>query len=369
MSAAQPPADVDLQALREYYQGELAKGLDRFLEPRAERCPWCGSTRLKHRVRGKDLWQGKPGMFDVDECRSCGYVFQNPRLTSEGLDFYYRDFYDGLGQGVIDTIFGGAAVHNHDRARMVQRELAKTGGAPERWLDVGTGYGHFARDAREVLPDTTFDGLDMGVAVTLGVERGWLDHAHQGMLPDLAPSLAGQYDVLSMHHYLEHTLDPRAELDAAATVLPPGGVLLIEVPNPDYWVGKLLGRWWFNLLQPQHVNLIPMANLVQALVERGFTIAATSSGDAHMSVDASFALPLLLDSGAAFPKMFDADAGRGPAPWLPEDFRPTRRGRPGRLWSKLVLKAGHVIDKGLAPLARRTDNGNAYRVLARRDPV
>jgi SAM-dependent methyltransferase len=369
MSAAQPPADLDPHALRAYYQGELAKGLDRFVGPRAEGCPWCGSPNLKHRVRGQDLWQGKPGMFDVDECRSCGYVFQNPRLTSEGLDFYYRDFYDGLGEGTIDTIFGGAVVHNRSRAEMVKRELARSGEVPKRWLDVGTGYGHFARDARAVLPDTTFDGLDMGVGVTIGVERGWLDHAHQGMLPDLADSLAGAYDVVSMHHYLEHTLDPRVELDAVAKVLPPGGLLLIEVPNPDYWVGKLLGRWWFNLLQPQHVNLIPMANLVEALAERGFTIVTTTSGDAHMSVDATFALPLVLDSKASFPKMFDADAGRGAPPWLPEGSQGSRRGRVGRVWSKLVLKAGAIIDKGLTPLARRTDRGNAYRVLARRDPA
>jgi hypothetical protein len=37
------------------------------------------------------------------------------------------------------------------------------------------------------------------------------------------------------------------------------------------------------------------------------------------------------------------------------------------LWTKTVINAGHVVDKVLASVAHRTDDGNAYRVLARRD--
>ena len=33
--------------------------------------------------------------FTLEQCGDCGHVFQNPRLTPEGLEFYYRDFYDG----------------------------------------------------------------------------------------------------------------------------------------------------------------------------------------------------------------------------------------------------------------------------------
>ena len=43
--------------------------------------------------------------------------------------------------------------------------LARQVTADVRWLDVGCGYGHFAKDARPVLPDTRFDGLDFGASV------------------------------------------------------------------------------------------------------------------------------------------------------------------------------------------------------------
>jgi SAM-dependent methyltransferase len=370
MSSAPPPAEADREALRSWFEAEVAKGVDRFLEPRATACPWCGGDQLRTWVRGRDVWQGKPGRFTLDQCRSCGHVFQNPRLTLEGLDFYYREFYDGLGGQHMDTTFDSAVEPYRQRAEMVRDELATAGAAPRRWLDVGCGYGHFAKHARAVLPDTTFDGLDMGVAVTVGAARGWLDHAHQGLFPELAGSLAGQYDVVSMHHYLEHTRDPRAELDAAAQVLDRGGLLLIEVPDPDYRFARWFGRWWIGLMQPQHQHLVPMPNLVQALGERGFTVVATASGAAHLGIDATFALPLVLDPKASSPVMFGAPDVAAEVPWLDHaggTARKGRRGRLGALWSKAVLALGFGVDKALTAVAHRTDNGDSYRVLARRD--
>ena len=66
----------------------------------------------------------------------------------------------------------------------------------------------------------------------MAARRGWVDRAHRGLFPDLAAEMAGEYDVVSMHHYLEHTRDPGVELEAAATALAPGGLLSLEIPDP-----------------------------------------------------------------------------------------------------------------------------------------
>jgi hypothetical protein len=81
------------EARRAYYQTELARGVGRFLEPRRDTCPWCGSTDLSVRLWTSDLTQRKPGRFTLEQCGTCRHIFQNPRLTPAGLDFYYRDFY------------------------------------------------------------------------------------------------------------------------------------------------------------------------------------------------------------------------------------------------------------------------------------
>ena len=219
---------------RAWYDKAAADGIDALFEARQDRCPWCRSSNLRLRLRTREHIQLKPGRFSLDECRSCGHVFQNPRLNAAGLDYYYRDFYDGLGAEIAETMFALGGEGNRIRARAVAAHTT-----PGTWLDIGTGHGHFRLHAKEVLPDTVFDGLDMGEGVTVAAQTGRVRTGHRGMFPDLAPSL-GSYDVVSMHHYLEHTRDPRIELDALAAVVKPGGYAEIEMPDVFSAYGRAL---------------------------------------------------------------------------------------------------------------------------------
>jgi len=346
--AAKPDPYPDLVAR---YTAELSDGTDRFFEPRRESCPWCGSDALSVLVRGGDLIQAKPGEFTLERCRACRHVFQNPRLSIAGLDFYYRDFYDGLGEEQTEFLFGTNGAAYRGRAEMV-RPFA----TPRAWLDVGGGHGHFCNLARDTWPDTVFDGLDMSESIEEAERRRWVGHGHRGMFPDLAGELAGRYDVVSMHHYLEHTREPLEELDAARKVLHAGGYLLIEVPNPSSRLSRVFGRYWVPYFQPQHQHLIPLDNLVRALEERGFAIVAVDRGRAHQPADLTGALALLVNSAAPNPRQ----------PWLPSPVSRWRHVRHhGLLTAALPFFLVTLVADQLLGLAlRRTRGGNAYRVLA-----
>jgi SAM-dependent methyltransferase len=339
---------------RPSYQAELANSVERFLEPRRDICPWCGSTDLSVRLRTSDLVQRKPGRFTLEQCGTCRHIFQNPRLTPAGLDFYYRDFYDGLGQQQTEAVFSTAEQSYRGRVDML-----KPFTTPKAWLDVGAGYGHFCRLAREVWPDTVFDGLDQSVSVEDAQRRGWIDHCYRGEFVALADELADRYDVVSMHHYLEHTREPFDELDAAAKVLPAGSYLLIELPDPESSFGRVLGRWWLPWFQPQHQHMIPVRNLVQALADRGFSAMAIERGAAHQSVDLLFGLVLALLVVAPDPRL----------PWLATGPTRWRRFRHTTVWAvgRPLLVITNLLDKLLRQVVRRTRGGNTYRVLARKD--
>jgi hypothetical protein len=126
---------------RARYASEIAAGVDRFFESRRDTCPWCGSPLLEVRLRTFDIMQRKPGTFVLERCRTCGHIFQNPRLNPTGLEFYYRDFYDGRGTEVADSLFASQVWLYEPRARMCAPFFAGTPG-PKRWLDVGAAYGH-----------------------------------------------------------------------------------------------------------------------------------------------------------------------------------------------------------------------------------
>ncbi|MHC0433415.1 class I SAM-dependent methyltransferase [Streptomyces sp. O3] len=349
---------AEIARRRPRYQADLADGTRRFFLPRRTTCPWCASPRLKRRLRTRDHVQNKPGAFVLDECRDCRHIFQNPRLTTEGLDFYYRDFYDGLGEESTARMFEGRG--SIKRFRASARALLRHAN-PARWLDVGTSHGHFCATVASELPDTEFDGLDMGESIERAAKEGRVSTAYRGQFTELATELAGAYDVVSMFHYLEHTLEQRAELAAAHTALRPGGHLLIEVPNPESPLGRLLGGRWMPWFQPQHLHFMPIGNLCRELERIGFTVVtAQRRGDQHIPVDLACAAWFWVSR--AMPKE--------DAPWLGR--------RPGKAavavrWAvaltslPLVLLA-YALDLLLAPLIRRTPLSNAYRVIARRDP-
>lgn len=173
-----PPTPPPSAERRAAYAAELAQGTDRFHEPRREDCPWCGSKRLRTRLRTPDQVQRKPGTFVVDECADCSHAFQNPRLSAEGLAFYHRDFHEGL-DGLTDRLLGARG--SRGRHRAAARALLRHA-EPESWLDVGTGHGHFPAVAREVHPYTSFDGLDPTRRVEKARAAGHIEEAHRGRL-------------------------------------------------------------------------------------------------------------------------------------------------------------------------------------------
>jgi SAM-dependent methyltransferase len=341
---------------RPLYAADISAGVDRYLEPRRKNCPWCGSPELSRMLTSPDLFQGKPGTFTLERCRACGHIFQNPRLTVEGLEFYYRDFYDGLGENMAELLFGLQQQTYRERAEMLRPLIS----APRSWLDVGTGHGHFCAMARAAWPGTSFDGLDMSDSIEEAERRGWVDRGFRGMFPCIADQIAGSYDVVSMHHYLEHTREPFEELDAAAKALVPGGHLMIEVPDPEWRMGRILKRFWFPWIQPQHQHLIPMANLKEALGARGLLPVGEQRATPRMTLDLTVGLYLLL-----LPLTRDTDT-----PWSP---RPPGAGR--RIVRAAVTAASipflvvTLVLDGLLSIPRpllRSDKGVSYRVVARK---
>ncbi|MCQ9134303.1 MULTISPECIES: class I SAM-dependent methyltransferase [Streptomyces] len=291
-------------------------------EPRRDDCPWCGSTRLRTRLRAPDLRLRRPGTFVVDECRDCAHAFQNPRLTPEGLELYAAEENRPVDRG---------------RLKATARTMLRFG-EPESWLDVGTGDAPFPAAARELFAYTAFDGTDPTPRAERARAAGLLDEAHVGQLtaPRILARVRGRYDVVSMLHHLEHTRDPRAELSAALAALRPGGHLLLELPDPASAFARLLGKWWHSHDQPRHLHLIPLANLRAELETRGCEIVVADRGAAHTPGDLAAATALY-----------------------------ARRTRLPRAAATLTVPAA-ALDRLLAPALRRTRFSNAYRIVARR---
>jgi len=139
-------------------------------------------------------------------------------------------------------------------------------------LDVGCSSGAFLYQLNQRFP---------GAYQILGtdVSGAPLDYAESRGVPVargsfLAESFSGkQFDAIALWAVLEHLAEPKRFLEKSASLLKPGGVCFVLVPNMKSLAVRVLGAR-YRYIYPQHLNYFSAATLRQ-LISREFDILET----------------------------------------------------------------------------------------------
>ena len=75
-------------------------------------------------------------------------------------------------------------------------------------------------------------------------------------IDDLEPG----WDLIMLHHALEHLPDPHAVFQKLYRVLNPGGYLLLRVPTVDSWAYEHYADYWVQWDPPRHLYLFSRQN-------------------------------------------------------------------------------------------------------------
>lgn len=189
----------------------------------ASPCNLCG-RREGTLVQTRDR-HGAP--LNVTCCRGCGLTYVDPLPGADELaHFYaqrYRREYKSAESPRIRHVFRAGRV-----ALERFRTVALLAQPPARVLDCGAGGGEFAYllASRSYRPTgiEPNDGYREFARAAYGIDL------RPGTLDDAAFA-AGEFDLITIFHVLEHLRDPRAGLARLAGWLKPGGHLYVEVPN------------------------------------------------------------------------------------------------------------------------------------------
>ena len=217
------------------------------------RCNFCHADDFDVRIaHGQDRRHNLPGDFRLVKCRQCDLVDLNPRPTAEALSAYYPEDYAPY---VQRGLFGALTRWLRRReASALRRSLS----AGAEVLEVGSAAGDLMVPLRDVGFRVTGVELSEHAAATARARHQL--NVHTGTLAD-APLAEQSFDAVIMRNVIEHVPDPKGDLARAASLLRPGGVLVLRTDNVASLDARLYRARWYGYDFPRHLTLFSPATL------------------------------------------------------------------------------------------------------------
>lgn len=217
-------------------------------------CPMCSGKEMATEFKSE-------AGYDIVRCRDCRLVFTDAR-TAPPPSALYPPF-EQSDTAAQRSARSALSLFTLQRAKLV--EGAKASG---RLLDYGAGAGGFAR----FMAGRGFEAVGLepySLGTTLEEPNLRLVRAP---LAQVKESL-GKFDVITMWHVLEHLETPVQLLADLRSMLAPGGVLVVSVPNFASWQSEVFKGGWFHLDPPRHLLQFEPSTLEDCLRRAGFSVS------------------------------------------------------------------------------------------------
>lgn len=219
-------------------------------------CPLCASRKFRN------LWI-KDG-FTYVKCQNCKFVYLNPRLNEGAtVEFYLGAWVDCYNR---TKFFSSNDLDNKTNYRNLLEiaRIMKSG----KLLEIGCGTGYLLQTARDEFGFDVF-GVEMNSETSqfcreerqLNVITGTLEEAG---FPE------NSFDVVYMRHVFEHIREPQQLLQEIYKIMRKGGLIVIEVPNVDGLIYKLVGGRHVCVFGFEHFNFFSEKSLRYAFEKIGF---------------------------------------------------------------------------------------------------
>jgi SAM-dependent methyltransferase len=276
------------------------------------RCRICGNSEGNRVFVARDMMFGPGEEFDYLQCSACGSV-QIIEIPDDMSRFYQAEYYSfsidgGENRGFLRTIWN--VVHSRLVSRPSFLAQGRWYSLLKRWeltsldieavgrhrppysskiLDVGSGDGRLLRKL-ETLGYQNLVGIDPFLPIDQQVGHVILRRTQIG---DLAPD--EKFDLIILHHSLEHAPDPVATLRLVRDHLADDGMSVVAMPIINVAFQKY-GSNWFQLDPPRHLHVLSIDGFNIALSRSRLSefdhYFNSTSGQFRISEQYSLGIPL-----------------------------------------------------------------------------
>lgn len=237
-------------------------------------CNYCEADDTHVINHGPDLLLNRPGDYFLVQCKQCGLIYQNPRLTLAELAEHYPQSYE-LYKPKLEQ-HSSRRKQFDEQFAIVRRcnHVAKYQTPPGVLLDIGCSTGLFLNQMRTEGWQPTGVEFSSHAADyarnTFGLDV-FTGTVEQAQFP------SDHFDVVTMWDVLEHVLDPLHTLYEVQRILKPGGLLAVSLPNPDSIGARLFGGSWVGWDRPRHLHLFTIPVLKKYVTATGLQLEAVDS--------------------------------------------------------------------------------------------
>ncbi len=246
-------------------------------------CAICGNESGNRLHQAREMMFGLRDVFTYLECDDCGCL-QLVDPPSDPAPFYPSDYYsyasgrsgrlawlkDGLKRRMArarlygDDMLGSLLLRRFHAPPHLEWMAFMGLDFDATVLDVGCGAGELLREMRRD-GFRNLQGVDPFIAEDIDLGGGLRIHRR-----DLAAQ-DGAFDLVMLHHSLEHMPDQQDVFAHLQRLVRPGGWLLIRVPVADSLAWKEYGADWVQLDAPRHLYLHTSRSLDRLAGDTDFT--------------------------------------------------------------------------------------------------
>lgn len=211
-------------------------------------CLICGKQDFTSYMNCTDYFLTKE-IFNIVKCKSCGFIFVNPRPNKTELYKYYESqeyiSHSGTNKGIVNFVYTKIRKYTHSNKVKLVSKYAKG----KNILDIGCGSGEllglFKNNGWQTL------GIEPNQnARNIAVSEYKLDVKEESEISNIPDN---SQDVISMWHVLEHVSDLNERVGELKRILKKDGTIFIAVPNCISFDATYYEEFWAAYDVPRHL--------------------------------------------------------------------------------------------------------------------